>query len=203
MQFINWNIQRKWLNKLYTYLKSLKNYLILFLSFLIIGCAEIVTRPPITQYNPQKHARIRVILEREKGEQRQSYTNFKVVENGKYKEYGFKVFLLDGYVADKEIISLGMPNKPKLYKKYAEKSYREFIIPAESEVILPNTKSIYCDEAWFFKTCYEHVTSSKFVAHAGKDYEIINSYHVYEILNEQESKEIERNSESLGSRRIP
>ncbi len=203
MQFINWNIRRKWLNKLYTYLKSMKNYLILFLSFLIIGCTQIVTRPPITQYNPQKHARIRVILEREKGEQRQSYTNFKVVENGKYKEYGFKVFLLDGYVADKEIISLGMPNKPKLYKKYAEKSYREFIIPAESEVILPNTKSIYCDEAWFFKTCYEHVSSSKFVAHAGKDYEIINSYHVYEILNEQESKEIERNSESLGSRRIP
>ena len=96
-----------------------------------------------------------------------------------------------------------MPNKPKLYKKYAEQSYREFIVPAESEIILPNTKSIYCDEAWFFNTCYEHVSSSKFVAHAGKDYEIINSYHVYEILNEEESKEIERNSESLRSRRIP
>ena len=54
-----------------------------------------------------------------------------------------------------------------------------------------------------FNTCYEHVSSSKFVAHAGKDYEIINSYHVYEILNEEESKEIERNSESLGSRKIP
>ena len=203
MRFTNWNIRQKSLNKLDTHLRSMKNYLILFLSFLIIGCTQIVTRPPITQYDPQKHARIRVILVREKGEQRQSYTNFKVVENGKYKEYGFKVFLLDGYVADKEIISLGMPNKPKLYKKYAEQSYREFIVPAESEVILPNTKSIYCDEAWFFKTCYKHVSSSKFVAHAGKDYEIINSYHVYEILNEEESKEIERNSESLGSRKIP
>lgn len=89
-----------------------------------------------------------------------------------------------------------MQNKFRFYAKRFANLY-------ESEVILPNTKSIYCDEAWFFKTCYEHVSSSKFVAHAGKDYEIINSYHVYEILNEQESKEIERNSESLGSRRIP
>ena len=47
----------------------MKNYLILFLNFLIIGCTQIITKPPITQDNPQKHARIRVILEQEKGEQ--------------------------------------------------------------------------------------------------------------------------------------
>ena len=69
MRFINWNIHRKSLNKLDTHLKSMKNYLILFLNFLIIGCTQIITKPPITQDNPQKHARIRVILEQEKGEQ--------------------------------------------------------------------------------------------------------------------------------------
>jgi len=119
----------------------MKNYLILFLSFLIIGCAQIVTRPPITQYNPQKHARIRVILEREKGEQRQSYTNFKVVENGKYKEY--QEMLLDDFeehhvvykVEPDEIIAIAYKNKTIPYKliEYYDWQQMNYLIEEEND----------------------------------------------------------------------
>ncbi|MGC6360078.1 hypothetical protein ACNO7O_08660, partial [Bisgaard Taxon 45] len=154
--------------------------------------SKVVKQALASNANEEKTARIRIYSTINKP----GYSDFyQVTVIKKGRKYNITVS-----ENHKNNISLGMP-KTELYENILKnnKTFGEYIIPANSPVILGFTDSKNCNEAWLFNKCNIYTFQRYFIPEAGQDYEILNEYHVYKISSNKKPEKIDSTGEIVSS----